>query len=134
MGQILQISEHKQPLSPKDRAAWLADRGHLSPEQAEAGNRLMRQRERGIRVAYASSGSGGGAGQLNPLEAHMTAKRQYERAATSLGPLGHAVVYAVLIDGMSLEDAGRAAEIHPKAVLPVLRVCLDVLRAHYALP
>jgi DNA-directed RNA polymerase specialized sigma24 family protein len=122
------------PLSPKDRLGWLNARGHVTDSQKAAGDLLMKDRERKERVAYACSSSSHGNRDLNPLEAAQTARRRYERALTAITPMGEAVIQAVLIDGMSNEEAGQALGLHIRAITPMLKLALEILAQHYQVP
>lgn len=122
------------PLSPKDRLGWLCARGHVTEHQREAGDILMRLRERKERTAYAMGGGSGMVGDLNPLEAREHARRRYERAMIAVTPLGEAVIEAVVIDGLSNEDAARRLNLHAKAIGPLLRLALEVMAQHLRLP
>lgn len=124
-----------EPKNPRDRLAHWAKLGHLTQQDLDAGNHLLLLRERSQRVVYAAANnSSGGRGNLNPLEAQQSAKRRYDRMVEHVGELAAVVLHAVVICNMGVKDAARVADVHPKAVIPILRVALHVIGAEARLP
>lgn len=114
---------------PKDRLAWLEKQGHIQPEHVALGERLIklseaREREPSPHMHFDQGvGGGGGGGILGRL----SARQKWERAFAAVGPEGEAIISCVVIDGLSLGDAAKELNIHPKAVLPLLQMALDVM-------
>lgn len=134
MGALHQLEPITEPVSPKDRLGWFRARGHLTESQAVAGGILMMLAERKEREAYATSNSSGQGGNLNPLEAKATARSKYERALSAITPMGAQVVDLMVLQGLSSEQAAKVMGLHHRAMLPLLRLTLEVLARHYHVP
>lgn len=115
---------------PKDRMKWLIDRGHLPAEYGELGERILtlnegRQREPHPHMHF-DSGSGGANGGGGAL-ARVSSRQRWEKLFRLVGPDGEAVVTAVIVDGLTTDEAAEALNIHPKAVLPLLKLTLSII-------
>lgn len=119
------------PKKPKDRMAWLLSRGHIQPEHAELGERILKlnedkQREPSTHMHFDQGGGGGGT-QGGGTLGRVSARQKWERLFAVAGPSGEAIICAIIIDGMTKDEAAESLNIHPKAVLHMLRFALDVL-------
>ena len=122
--------------------AWLARRGHLSPVQLIAGDRLRRDfmlAGQAPRVtmrwdaAPMARGARSAAGANNPTVSQIGAKQRFEAAATAAGPGLSDVLWRVVCVGDGLETTERALGWPARAGKLVLVLALDRLVAHYHL-
>jgi|GEM_PF-3670943 len=114
---------------PKDRLAWLVKQGHISADHLELGERILRlaeakDREPSPRMAFGGGGSGAGS---SPALVRTAAGQRWDRLFTVAGPTGEAIVTAIIIDGMTTEEAAKYLNIHQKAVLHMLQYTLNIL-------
>lgn len=114
---------------PKDRLAWLEKQGHIRPEHVVLGEQIIKLRETRDREPsphmHFDQGAGGGGG--NAVLKRLHARQKWERFFAAVGPEGEAVISCVVIDGKSLGDTAKELNLHPKAILPLLRFALDVM-------
>lgn len=120
--------------------AWLAARGHLTPVQVAAGERLRADHGRaglGARVtmrwdpepAGRYEQSGGGA-QMQSLAA-IDARRRFDSALAEVGPGLRDILWRVACEGEGLAEAERGLGWPSRAAKLVLGIALDRLAAHY---
>ena len=119
------------PKKPKDRMAWLVKRDHIRAEHMDLGERILklnedRRREPSTHMHF-DHGSGGGGTKGNGVMGRVSAGQKWERLFAVVGPAGEAIICCVIIDGKSLGDTAAELNLHPKAVLPMLQLSLDVL-------
>lgn len=117
------------PRRPRDRLDWLVKRDHIRPEHAEMGERLLklhetRMREPSPRMHFDQGAGGGG---VSAVLGRLTARTKWERLFAVVGPAGEALVTCVILDGKSLAETAEELNLHPKAVLPMLQLVLDIL-------
>lgn len=115
---------------PKDRLKWLIQHGHIAPEFESLGDTILKVAERKAsepspHMPFAGSGGGltDGGGPLGRVSAHQ----RWDRMMKSIGSKGEAVVSAVIVEGMSMDEAAKSLNVHPKAILPLLQFSLDIL-------
>jgi len=125
--------------------ARLARRGALEPHLVEAAERLAAlhhaARMDGPRAVDPSKivVDGGGAGAGDLTERVLDARAAFSEAMDACGALCRPVVSAIVIDGMTLAEAGRIRELSRNrrdravAALWVLKAGLDVLAKHFGL-
>lgn len=115
---------------PKDRLKWLIDRGHIPADFEGLGERILLLSEKKASEPsphmHFDSGAGGGMGSGGALQ-RVSARQKWERMFATVGPIGEAVICAVIIDGMTKDEAAEALNLHPKAITPMLRLALDVI-------
>jgi hypothetical protein len=132
--QVVAVNLTESPL------AWLARRGHLSPLQLAAAERLRTDHAvagLGARVTMrwdpAPTGrhalAGGGA-QSQSLRA-IDAKRRFDAALTAVGPGLSDILWRVACEGEGLADAERMLGWPARAAKLVLGLALDRLVTHY---
>lgn len=117
-------------VKPRDRLAWLIDRGHIGAEYLDLGDHLLklnetRQRTPHPHMHFNREPSGGIGGDA--LEGRLTAQRKWERLMTIVGAEGEAVLVCVIVEGKTLAEAAKELDLHPKALIPLLRMVLGVL-------
>ncbi len=122
--------------------AWLARRGHLTPVQLMAGERLrsdfmlagqaprVTMQWDAAPVARSNAGAPGG---NDPTTSQLTAKARFETAVTAAGPGLSDVLWRVVCVGEGLETTERALGWPARAGKLVLVLALDRLVAHYRL-
>lgn len=114
---------------PKDRLDWLVKRQLIQPEHLELGEHILKLNETRLREPtthmHFDHGSGGGGG--NSMLGRVSARQKWERLFAVVGATGEAIISCIVIDGMTTDQAADYLNIHPKAVLPMLRFSLDVL-------
>lgn len=118
------------PKRPKDRMAWLIKRDHIRADHADLGERILkmhedRRREPSTHMHFDQGGGGGTKG--GGVMGRVSAGQKWERLFAVVGPAGEAIVSCIIIDGKSLGDTAAELNLHPKAVLPMLQLSLDVL-------
>ena len=122
--------------------AWLARRGHLTPRQLMAGDRLRTDYHiagQGPRVTMrwdmgpVARGARGAPGAADPTTAQIGAKQRFEAAVTAAGPGLSDVLWRVVCNGEGLETAERALGWPARAGKLVLTLALDRVAAHYRL-
>jgi hypothetical protein len=115
---------------PKDRLKWLIDHGHVAPEFADLGERILLLSEGKVREPHPhmhfDQGSGGGNGGGGAM-ARVSAHQRWDRLFKAVGPKGEAVVSAIIVESMTLDEAAKALSLHPKAILPLLQFSLDII-------
>ncbi len=122
--------------------AWLVRRGHLTPLQLLAGDRLRTDYHvagQGPRVTMrwdmgpVARGARAAPGAADPTTAQISAKQRFEAAVTAAGPGLSDVLWRVVCNGEGLETAERALGWPARAGKLVLTLALDRLVAHYRL-
>lgn len=120
--------------------AWLARRGHVSPAQLLASERLRADfhfAQLGARVTMrwdpppARTSGQGGAPDLSGGQ--IAAKRRFEAAVVACGPGLADIAWRVICQGEGLESAERALGWPVRAGKLVLQLALDRLVGHYGL-
>lgn len=131
MGAPSSPAPKKARARPKDRMKWLVDRGHVSAEHVAIGEFLLDLNEKrhrdGFTRVYLDRDAPGGGGGGDALSIKLTAQRKWERAMEIVGPEGEAVFTAIVIEGLTSEEASKALSIHSKAIVPLLKFTLGVL-------
>lgn len=118
--------------------AWLLRRGHVTPAQFAAGERLRSDfhlASLGPRVTmrWDPAPVARGAGSLpDPTETQISARARFDAAAASAGPGLADVLWRVVCLGEGLETAERALGWPSRAGKLVLALALDRLVAHYS--
>ncbi len=122
--------------------AWLARRGHLTPRQLMAGERLrcdFMLAGQAPRVtmrwdaAPMTRGARSAGGASDPTTAQIGAKQRFEAAVAVAGPGLSDVLWRVVCVGEGLETAERSLGWPARAGKLVLVLALDRLVAHYHL-
>lgn len=120
--------------------AWLARRGHVSPAQLLASERLrgdFTHAQLGARVTMRWDPTPAGArGQGGPPDlsgGQLAAKRRFEAAVTACGPGLCDIAWRVICQGEGLEAAERALGWPVRAGKLVLQLALDRLVCHYGI-
>ncbi len=121
--------------------AWLARRGHISPGQLLAGERLRQDfhaAQMSPRVtmrwdALPAVRQPGGATPADPSGGAMAARRRFDAAAAACGPGLSDVLWRVVCMGEGLETAERALGWPVRAGKLVLGLALDRLVSHYGI-
>src|SRR5215831_11043760 len=107
--------------------------GHLTPRQAEAGDRLRDDYELGVEGVR--NGQGNGQWGWSFPEAQLQAVKRFHLAAHALGPHVHSVVFWVCVGGVTLKTL--AAHLQPRRnrqeLAGILKVGLDMLADHYGM-
>ena len=121
--------------------AWLARRGHVSPVQLLASQRLRADfyhAQLGPRVTMrwdpspaAARSSAGGPPDLSGGQ--LAAKRRFEAAVAACGPGLSDIAWRVICQGEGLESAERAMGWPVRAGKLVLQLALDRLVGHYGI-
>ena len=120
--------------------AWLARRGHISPAQLLASERLradFHHAQLGPRVTMrwdpmpARAGGQGGPPDLSGGQ--IAAKRRFEAGVAACGPGLSDIAWRVICQGEGLEAAERALGWPVRAGKLVLQLALDRLVGHYGL-
>ena len=128
------VNRDESPLS------WLAARGLVDSRQIEAGERLRRDYEiaqLGPRVTMQWDSirvDGGGAGNDDPVHAHIAAKRRFDAAIAAAGSGLSDILWRVICAGEAIPAAERALGWPGRAGRLVLGLALDRLANHYQLP
>ncbi|HEX8194546.1 MAG TPA: DUF6456 domain-containing protein [Allosphingosinicella sp.] len=117
---------------------WLKSRGHVTPRQYEAGDRLREEWERaqyapGVTMRWDASGMGGGGAPeaMNASEAHVAARRRFEAAVEAVGGGLSDVLWRVVCAGEGMREVERALGWPARAGKLVLTLALDRLADHY---
>lgn len=120
--------------------AWLARRGHVSPLQLLASERLRadfahaqlgpRMTMRWDPLPAAARGQGG---PPDLSGSQLAAKRRFEAAVAACGPGLSDIAWRVICNGEGLEAAERALGWPVRAGKLVLQLALDRLVSHYGL-
>ncbi|MGK6354418.1 DUF6456 domain-containing protein [Sphingomonas sp. DT-207] len=135
-GRSVTVNLAESPLS------WLRARGHVSPRQFEAGERLRTDYETaalGPRVtmrwdpAPAAKGRQGPPEALDPTLAQISAKRRFHAAIGAAGPGLDDVLWRVVCAGEGLTVAEKALGWPSRAGKLVLGFALDRVADHYGL-
>jgi hypothetical protein len=82
------------------------------------------------------SALGAGGGSTGPAEIaqiKIDAADRKKAALRAVGRSGRAILVAVVVDDMTVNDARAMLGLPPQGVLPALRVALDVLALHYGI-
>ncbi len=133
--QIVSVNLMEAPL------AWLARRGHLTPVQMAAAERLRTDHVLsglGVRVtmrweaAPAGRHAGGSSGAQGQSLRAIDAKRRFDAALAAVGPGLSDILWRVACEGEGLADAEKALGWPSRAAKLVLRMALDRLVAHYS--
>jgi hypothetical protein len=130
--QVVAVNLTESPLG------WLARRGHLTPVQVAAGERLRGDHARaglGARVTMrwdpAPTGRFEGGGAHGQTLAAMDARRRFEAAVAAVGPGLSDILWRVACEGEGLADAEKGLGWPARAAKLVLGLALDRLVAHY---
>ncbi len=132
--QLVSVNLVESPL------AWLARRGHLTPLQLAAAERLRADHALaglGARVtmrwepALVGRNERGGAGAQEQSLRSIDAKRRFDRALEFVGPGLSDVLWRVACEGEGLANAERALGWPTRAAKLVLQLALDRLVRHY---
>ena len=118
---------------------WLKSRGHVSPRQYEAGDRLREDWERaqyapGVTMRWDASGIGGGGRApeaMSASDAQIAARRRFDEAVAEVGGGLSDVLWRVVCAGEGMRDAERALGWPARAGKLVLSLALDRLADHY---
>jgi hypothetical protein len=118
---------------------WLKSRGHVSPRQYEAGDRLREDWERaqlapGVTMRWDASpiGSGGGApAPMSASDAQIAARRRVDAAVAEVGAGLSDVLWRVVCAGEGMRDVERALGWPARAGKLVVALALDRLADHY---
>lgn len=130
------VNRAEQPL------AWLARRGHISPVQLLAAERLRRDFHAagaGPRLTMrwdplpAATHGVGGKGPPDLVGGQVAARRRFDAAVAACGPGLSDVAWRVICMGEGLEAAERALGWPVRAGKLVLQLALDRLVGHYGL-
>lgn len=117
--------------------AWLARRGHVSPVQLLASERLradFHHAQLGPRVTMRWDQLPAVRGQGGPPDlsgGQISAKRRFEAAVAACGPGLSDIAWRVICQGEGLETAERALGWPVRAGKIVLQLALDRLVSHY---
>lgn len=116
--------------SRKDRLKWLIARGHIPPEYEDLGERIIVLAERKTAEPsphmHFDQGGGGGPGGSGP-DVRVGARQRWERMFKVAGWKAEAVITAIIVEGKTTEEAAKALNVHPKAILPLLQMSLDII-------
>ncbi|MEI6486926.1 MAG: DUF6456 domain-containing protein [Sphingomonadales bacterium] len=118
--------------------AWLARRGHITPAQLLASQKLRADFHRaqlGPRVTMRwdplpASASGGGAA-AERSGGQLAARARFDAAVAACGPGLADIAWRVICEGQGLETAERALGWPVRAGKLVLQLALDRLVSHY---
>ncbi len=130
-GRSVSVNLAESPLT------WLYSRGHLSPRQFEAGERLRGDWERaqlspGVTMRWdAVRIRGSGDCGLNPSERQIAAKARFDGAVDSAGPGLADILWRVVCAGDTLPDAERALAWPVRSGKLVLSLALDRVAEFY---
>ncbi len=133
--QIVSVNLTEAPL------AWLARRGHLTPVQMAAAERLRTDHALsglGARVtmrwdpAPAGRHARGSCGAQGQSLRAIDAKRRFDSALAAVGPGLSDILWRVACEGEGLADAEKALGWPSRAAKLVLRMALDRLVSHYS--
>lgn len=118
--------------------AWLARRGHISPAQLLASERLradFHHAQLGPRVTMRwdplPARAGGQGGAPDPSGGQIAAKHRFEAGVAACGPGLSDIAWRVICQGEGLEAAERALGWPVRAGKLVLQLALDRLVSHY---
>lgn len=118
---------------PKDRTAWLLAREHIQKEHADLAEKILKlaeQKDRDptpyVRLERGGQGGGGDLG-AGAVFGRLSARQKWERKFALVGPAGEALVTCIVLEGKNVADTAKDLNLHPKAVLPMLRLILDVM-------
>jgi hypothetical protein len=115
---------------PRDRLKWLIQHGHIPGEYEDLGERILQLHEAKRREPHPHMQFDGGAGtggKAGGALSRVSAGQRWERLFKWAGDDGEAVVTAVIVDGMTTDEAAKALNIHSKAVVPLLKFTLGVM-------
>lgn len=120
------------PSNKRDRLRWLIERGHIAPEYEDLGDLIIKLAElksSELRPRTQLGGSDGGAGNGKSEAAIIRpgARQRWEKLFSHIQDKGEAVVWAVIVEGMTTEEAAKALNLHPKAIVPMLQMSLEIL-------
>lgn len=119
---------------------WLFARGHVSPSQFEAGERLRGDWERAQlaprvtmdwNAAPIARGRGGAAPGSDPSSAQLDARRRFDEAITAAGPGLADILWRVVCAGEGMRQAETALGWPARAGKLVLTFALDRIAAYY---
>ena len=121
---------------------WLFARGHLTPRQFEAGERLRADWERAqlsprVTMQWNSApvarSRSGGSGGPDPTAAQIDAKRRFEAAVASTGPGLSDILWRIVCAGEGMREAESALGWPARAGKLVLTLALDRVAGFYRL-
>jgi hypothetical protein len=119
---------------------WLFARGHVSRRQFEAGEQLRSDWERGgfsqritmlWDAAPVGRARGGSVAGIDPIGAHVDAKRRFEAAISAAGPGLSDILWRVVCSGEGMRDAETALGWPARAGKLVLSLALDRVADFY---
>ena len=117
---------------------WLKSRGHVTPRQYEAGDRLREDWERaqlapGVTMRWDASGIGGGRAPdaMSAGDAQIAARRRFDAAVAAVGGGLSDVLWRVVCAGEGMREVERALGWPARAGKLVLALALDRLADHY---
>ena len=122
---------------------WLFARGHLSPTQFDAGERLRTDWERAqlaprVTMAWDAApvarGRGGSASAPDLCGSQIDAKRRFDGALKAAGPGLADILWRIVCAGEGMRDAETALGWPARAGKLVLTLALDRVASFYRIP
>ena len=119
---------------------WLKARGHVTPRQFEAGERLREDYERAqlarsVTMRWDAAPIGhegrGAADEAHASEAQLAARRRFEAAVEAVGGGLSDVLWRIVCAGEGMREVERALGWPARAGKLVLTLSLDRLADHY---
>ena len=119
---------------------WLLARGHVSPRQFEAGERLRHDWERGqlaprVTMSWDAApiarSRGGSASGVDLNGSQLDAKRRFDAAVAAAGPGLSDILWRVVCGGEGMRDAETALGWPARAGKLVLSLALDRIADYY---
>jgi hypothetical protein len=122
---------------------WLFSRGHLTPRQFDAGERLRSDWERAqlaprVTMAWDAApvarGRSGAAGAPDPRGTQIDARRRFDGAVAAAGPGLADILWRIVCAGEGMRDAETALGWPARAGKLVLTLALDRVAGFYRIP
>ena len=119
---------------------WLKARGHVTPRQFEAAERLRGDWERAqlepsVTMSWSGTPPSGGArgrtAEPEPTEAQVAARQRFEAAVAEVGPGLSDILWRIVCAGEGMRDVERALGWPARAGKLVLGIALDRLAGFY---